>query len=411
MGFSALGLSKHLLASVELSGYTTPTPIQEQTIPIILEGRDLLAAAETGSGKTAAYALPLLQRLAKGKSARSNHCRALVLTPTRELAAQVTESLDFYGQTLDLSATAVFGGIKINPQMMRLRPGVDVLVATPGRLLDLYRQNAIRFEDIEMLVLDEADRMFELGFSQEMDKILAILPNRKQTLLFSATFSDDIKALASKRLYRPAEITVGEGNSAARLVDHWLYAVDEKKKQKLLLHILKEENRGQVLIFTGTKQGANQLNGFLLEQGLTSTAIHGDKPQNVRTRELDRFRSGLVRVLVATDLVARGLDIEQLPQVINYNMPKVAQDYIHRIGRTGRAGEPGEALSLVTVDEFDRVVAVEQLLQAFLPRKEVRGFPVLNQLPDSPEIKPLKPKKPKKKKKQGHQDGQRGAQN
>lgn len=399
MSFALLGLSAPLLEAVSKQGYDKPTPIQEQAIPAILEGKDVMAAAQTGTGKTAGFTLPLLERLAKGKRVRSNHVRALVLTPTRELAAQVAESVATYGKNLAISSAVVFGGVKINPQMQRLRQGADVLVATPGRLMDLHSQNVIKFSDVEILVLDEADRMLDMGFIRDIRKILALLPKNRQNLLFSATFSDEIRSLAKGLVNNPIEIDVNPRNQTARTVKQWICPVDQKKKAHLLTKLLSERNWKQVLVFTKTKHGANRLATHLESRGILAAAIHGNKSQGARTKALANFKSGEIRVLVATDIAARGLDIEQLPQVVNFDLPHVAEDYVHRIGRTGRAGCVGEAISLVCAEEFRDLLAIERLTQQVLEREIVDGFDPINKLSistlDTRAIKPAKPKKPK----------------
>ena len=397
MSFASLGLSAPLLAALDARGYRTPTPIQARAIPAILAGRDLMAAAETGTGKTAGFTLPLLERLSRGPRAAPNQARALILVPTRELASQVHDSVVAYGGQLPLRAVAVYGGVKINPQMMALRRGVDVLVATPGRLLDLYASNAVRFNFLEILVLDEADRMLDLGFLPEIGQILEILPRRRQNLLFSATFSADIRTLARGLMKNPLEITLNPRASAARTVRHWLCPVDKKRKAALFTTLLRDKHWGQVLVFTKTREGADRLARHLGAEGIAASAIHGDKSQGARSRALAAFKAGEIQVLVATDLAARGLDIDQLPQVVNFDLPKVAEDYIHRIGRTGRAGQSGQAISLVCADEFPLLAAIEQLLGQMLPRELVDGFEPDHDLPPSRAVhRPLKARKPKK---------------
>ncbi|WP_318481236.1 DEAD/DEAH box helicase [Photobacterium leiognathi] len=400
MSFASLGLSAPILDAVAKQGYEKPSPIQEKAIPAILEGKDVMAAAQTGTGKTAGFTLPLLERLAGGRPARSNHVRALVLTPTRELAAQVGESVATYGKNLRISSAVVFGGVKVNPQMLRMRKGADVLVATPGRLMDLHSQNAVKFRDIEILVLDEADRMLDMGFIRDIRKILALLPKERQNLLFSATFSDEIRELAKGLVNDPVEIDVNPRNQTARTVKQWICPVDKKKKPNLLTKLLSERNWKQVLVFTKTKHGANKLSAHLESRGITAAAIHGNKSQGARTKALANFKAGEIRVLVATDIAARGLDIDQLPQVVNFDLPHVAEDYVHRIGRTGRAGCEGEAISLVSADEFKELAAIERLTQQVLEREIVDGFKPTNALPASKlDTRPIKPKKPKKPKK------------
>lgn len=412
MSFSDLGLSPAILKAVAAQGYDTPTPIQAKAVPAVLEGRDVMAAAQTGTGKTAGFTLPILERLHKGKGARPNQVRALILTPTRELAAQVFESAEIYGANLDLNAQVVFGGVKINPQMMKLRKGADILVATPGRLLDLHSQNAVKFDQVEVLVLDEADKMLDMGFLRDIKRILALLPKRRQNLLFSATFSDEIRALAKGLVNEPIEISTAPKNTTAANIEQCLYATDKNKKSKLLLKLIKDNRWQQVLVFTRTKHGANRLARFLEAGGIKTLAIHGNKSQGARTKALADFKSGGIQVLAATDIAARGLDINQLPYVVNFDLPHVSEDYVHRIGRTGRAGESGLAVSLVCGDEFKLLVAIERVIQQVIERKNAPGFEAVNELPPSPAIKPFKAKKPKKPKqpKVEHKDGQRSAE-
>ena len=383
MYFADLGLCPNILKAVSEKGYTSPSPIQAKAIPAVLEGRDVMAAAQTGTGKTAGFTLPILEILNNGNHAKANQVRALVLTPTRELAAQVGESVTTYGKHLPLRSTIVFGGVKINPQMMALRKGVDVLVATPGRLLDLYQQNAIRFNQVEILILDEADRMLDMGFINDIRKILALLPKKRQNLMFSATFSDDIRKLAKSIVNNPVEISVSPENTTAKTVEQWINPVDKAKKSELLIHLIKENQWEQVLVFSRTKHGANKLTKQLIASKITAAAIHGNKSQGARTKALADFKKGAVRVLVATDIAARGLDIDQLPQVVNFDLPNVPEDYVHRIGRTGRAGASGHAVSLVSADEFKQLVDIERLIQQLLERKVIDGFKPVNDLPES----------------------------
>ncbi|MGL4454446.1 MAG: DEAD/DEAH box helicase, partial [Plesiomonas sp.] len=337
--FDSLGLCDELLRAVAEQGYSQPTPIQRQAIPVVLQGRDIMASAQTGTGKTAGFTLPLLQQLSTQPQPKGRRpVRALILTPTRELAAQVWENVREYSKYLPIRSLVVFGGVSINPQMMKLRSGVDVLVATPGRLLDLVQQNAVSLAKVETLVLDEADRMLDMGFIHDIRKVLAYLPNKRQNLLFSATFSDDIKGLADKLLKNPQLIEVARRNTASEQVEQRVHLVDRKRKRELLSYLIGKDQWRQVLVFTRTKHGANHLSEQLERDGITSAAIHGNKSQGARTRALDDFKSGKVRVLVATDIAARGLDIDQLPYVVNFELPNVAEDYVHRIGRTGRAG-------------------------------------------------------------------------
>lgn len=368
MSFDSLGLNPDILRAIAEQGYREPTPIQQQAIPAVLEGRDLMASAQTGTGKTAGFTLPLLQHLithqphAKGR----RPVRALILTPTRELAAQIGENVRDYSKYLNIRSLVVFGGVSINPQMMKLRGGVDVLVATPGRLLDLEHQNAVKLDQIEILVLDEADRMLDMGFIHDIRRVLAKLPAKRQNLLFSATFSDDIKALAEKLLRNPLEIEVARRNTASEQVTQHVHFVDKKRKRELLSQMIGQGNWQQVLVFTRTKHGANHLAEQLNKDGIRSAAIHGNKSQGARTRALADFKSGDIRVLVATDIAARGLDIEELP-----NVP---EDYVHRIGRTGRAAATGEALSLVCVDEHKLLRDIEKLLKKEIPRITTPGY-------------------------------------
>ncbi len=376
MSFDSLGLSPEILRAVAEQGYHEPTPIQRQAIPVVLSGRDLMASAQTGTGKTAGFTLPMLQRLTQenphGKGRRP--VRALILTPTRELAAQVGENVREYSKYLNIRSLVVFGGVSINPQMMKLRGGVDILVATPGRLLDLEHQNAVKLDSIEILVLDEADRMLDMGFIHDIRRVLAKLPSRRQNLLFSATFSDEIKQLAEKLLHNPEEVEVARRNTASEQVTQHVHFVDKKRKRELLSLMIGQGNWRQVLVFTRTKHGANHLAEQLNKDGITAAAIHGNKSQGARTRALANFKSGEIRVLVATDIAARGLDIEELPYVVNYELPNVPEDYVHRIGRTGRAAATGEALSLVCVDEHKLLRDIEKLLKREVPRIALPGF-------------------------------------
>lgn len=401
MQFTDLPLSAELLKAVAEKGYTIPSPIQQQAIPAVLAGRDLMAAAQTGTGKTAGFTLPLLQLLAEGKQqgrkVQPNQVRALILTPTRELAAQVAESVELYGKYLPLRSALVFGGVKINPQMMALRKGTDILIATPGRLMDLYQQNAVRFNQLEVLVLDEADRMLDMGFIRDIKKILALLPPKRQNLLFSATFSTEIRALAKGLLNDPLEVTVTPPNSTVERIEQWLYPVDKAQKANLLIQQIKQHNWQQVLVFTKTKHGANKLTLLLEKAGISAMAIHGNKSQNARTKALADFKAGAVRVLVATDIAARGLDIQQLPQVVNFELPNVAEDYVHRIGRTGRAGAAGLAVSLVCAEEMKELKGIERLIKQAIPRQVIASFAPVQPLPETAaNPKPLPPKKPKK---------------
>jgi superfamily II DNA/RNA helicase len=401
MSFASLGLIDQIARTLETLNYKSPTAVQSQAIPAVLAGRDVMAAAQTGTGKTAGFALPLLQRLVMdGAQVGSNAVRALVLVPTRELAEQVHQSAREYGAGLPLRTMVAYGGVSINPQMMRLRKGVDLLVATPGRLLDLHRQNAVGFSQVQTLVLDEADRMLDLGFARELDAVLAALPRKRQTLLFSATFSDPIRALAAKLLNDPVSIEATPRNTTVKAITQWVVTVDKKRKPELLLHLLKRHGWSQVLAFVKTRKGVDEMVSLLEAKGIAADSIHGDKPQPARLRALERFKAGEIRVLVATDVAARGLDIEELPVVVNVDLPIVAEDYVHRTGRTGRAGASGEAVSLVCADEVQQLAAIELLTGQTLARREEAGFEPEHRVPAtnaSGQVvkKPKKPKKPK----------------
>jgi ATP-dependent RNA helicase RhlE len=374
MSFETLGLSAELLRAISEKGYRQATPIQQQAIPVILEARDILAGAQTGTGKTAGFTLPLLQRLNQHKGANKHAPRALILTPTRELAAQVQESVKAYSRYLPLRSTAIFGGVSINPQIKTLRKGVDILVATPGRLLDHANQNTVDLSKIEILVLDEADRMLDMGFIRDIRKILALLPTQRQNLLFSATYSKEIKQLSDSLLVRPVMIEVARRNTTAERVVQVVHPVDKQRKRELLSWLIGSNNWRQVLVFTRTKHGADKLSKQLLQDGIRSTAIHGNKSQGARTKALADFKSGKARVLVATDVAARGLDINQLPHVVNFDLPHVAEDYVHRIGRTGRAGNEGEAVSLVCIDEHKQLKGIERLLGRKIRKQTLEGY-------------------------------------
>lgn len=401
MTFASLGLLDPLLRTLDRLEYAVPTAVQFEAIPAILKGRDLMAAAQTGTGKTAGFALPLLHKLVQeGPRVASNSTRALVLVPTRELAEQVLQSFLTYGQDLPLRSYAVYGGVSINPQMMALRKGVDVLIATPGRLLDLYRQNAVTFGPLQMLVLDEADRMLDLGFAEELHQLFSALPPQRQTLLFSATFSDAIRALGRDLLRDPLSVEVSPRNAPASTVDQWIIPVDKKRKTELFLHLLAQRQWGQVLVFARTRNAVDQLVETLQAHGVTADAIHGDRPQPARLRALKRFKDAEVQVLVATDVAARGLDIDNLPQVVNLDLPLVAEDYVHRIGRTGRAGASGQAVSLVSADEVAQLAEIEMVIKRTLTRLEEPGFTPTHKVPVTTPgghvtKKPKKPKKPK----------------
>jgi len=411
MNFDSLGLSQKILAAVNTQGYKTPSPIQAQAIPAVLDGKDVMAAAQTGTGKTAGFTLPILELLSKGKLASANQVRTLILTPTRELAIQVSESVATYGINLPLRSAVVYGGVKINPQMMKLRKGVDILVATPGRLLDLYNQNAVKFDQLEILVLDEADRMLDMGFIRDIKKIIGLLPTKRQNLMFSATFSEDIRKLAKGLVNNPIEISVSPRNTTVESVTQWVYPVDKKQKSALLSYLIGSNNWEQVLVFTRTKHGANRLTKHLEKDGIKAMAIHGNKSQGARVKALTSFKKNDIQVLVATDIAARGIDIDQLPHVVNFDLPNVAEDYVHRIGRTGRAGKSGEAVSLVSADEFKQLSGIEKLIQKVIERKLIDGFEPSHDVPASRiDARPTKPNKPKKAKYRANdRDGNRGA--
>ncbi len=377
MSFNDLGLIQELLRAIAEEGHTQPTPIQKQAIPPILEGGDILASAQTGTGKTAGFALPLLQRLMMyaNKTPRIPKTpKALILVPTRELAAQVEENVRTYGKYLPLKSTVIFGGVNINPQINSLRSGVDIVIATPGRLLDHVMQKTIDLSQIQILVLDEADRMLDMGFIHDIRKVLALLPKSRQNLLFSATFSDDIKKLATGLLQTPKIVEVTRVNTPAELVSQVVHPVDNKRKRALLAHLISSQNWKQVLIFTRTKHGANRLSEQLTMDGITAAAIHGNKSQSARTKALKDFKDSTIRALVATDIAARGLDIDQLPHVVNFELPQVPEDYVHRIGRTGRAGSEGQAVSLVCIDEERLLRDIERLLKRKIPSVTIAGY-------------------------------------
>jgi ATP-dependent RNA helicase RhlE len=378
MSFENLGLSADMLRAVSEEGYTVPTPVQAQAIPYILQGRDVLAGAQTGTGKTAAFALPLLQRLASAPAPAQAQgrrpIRALILTPTRELAAQVEESIRVYGKRLSLTSAVIFGGVNINPQFAMLRKGVDILVATPGRLLDHLGQGTLDITKVETLILDEADRMLDMGFIRDIRRVIAVLPKKRQNLMFSATYSDEIRTLAETLLVNPASVEVARRNTPAETVAQRVIPVDRERKRELLSSLIKQGDWRQVLVFTRTKHGANRLAKQLEQDGLTTAAIHGNKSQAARTKALAGFKAGQVRILVATDIAARGLDIDMLPHVVNFELPNVPEDYVHRIGRTGRAGAEGEAISLVCVDEDEFMRNIERLLKRKFTRDAIPGF-------------------------------------
>lgn len=409
MTFENLGLSEQILRAVSASGYTKPTPIQEQAIPAILKGVDVMAAAQTGTGKTAGFTLPLLQRLSQNPSAKGGHARALVLTPTRELAAQVQDSVNTYGKYLQLRSAVVFGGVNINQQKMKLRRGVDILVATPGRLIDLYQQNAVRFNNIEILVLDEADRMLDMGFIPDIKKIMALLPKQRQNLMFSATFNNEIRQLAKGITNNPVEIDVAPRNSTVDAIMQKVHPVDKARKQELLGHLIRTGNWFQVLVFSRTKHGADKLASWLGRNKINAEAIHGNKSQPQRTRTLAGFKKNRIQVLVATDIASRGIDIDQLSHVINFDLPNVPEDYIHRIGRTGRAGASGQAISLVSADEIKQLQGIERLLKRKIEREEIENFTPVHALPDF--VPGQSPRNKNTPKKGSHKSGQRKAFN
>ncbi len=385
MSFKHLGLQKELLQAIEEKGYTEATPIQLKSIPLILEGGDMLAGAQTGTGKTAGFTLPLLQILmANYRNIKDRPVRALILTPTRELAAQIADSVHTYGKYLPLKAQVVFGGVNINMQIKRVQSGADILIATPGRLLDLVSQKVVHLSQIEILVLDEADRMLDMGFIHDIKRILSLLPKTRQNLLFSATFSQEIKSLAYEFLKSPQLIEVAAHNTPAELISQAVYLVDNKRKRELLSFLISSQKWEQVLVFTRTKHGANRLSKQLILDGITAEAIHGNKSQSARTKALQDFKKGVVRVLVATDIAARGLDIDQLPHVVNFELPNVPEDYVHRIGRTGRAGNEGCACSLVCIDERKLLIDIERLLKRKIPVIDQPGYKPDPSIPAEP---------------------------
>lgn len=385
MTFKDLGLTDALLKAVTALGYEQPSVIQEKAIPVVLKGKDVLASAQTGTGKTAGFSLPILQKLSENDSGYNRQIRALILTPTRELAAQIYDDIREYGAFLELKSTVIFGGVNQNPQVRKIKNGVDVLVATPGRLLDLNEQGHLNLRKVEYLVLDEADRMLDMGFQRDLNRIIDILPSKRQNLLFSATFSKEIKKLANTYLTNPVEVSATPENTTVEKITQRTIRVDKSKKAALIIKLINEGNWQQVLIFTRTKHGANRLAAKLYRANISSAAIHGNKTQNARTKALANFKTGKIRVLVATDIAARGLDIPLLPHVVNYELPNVPADYVHRIGRTGRAGASGEAISLVGGDEVDYIKGIEKLLGEKLARDIIPGFE-----PQDPETAPSK---------------------
>jgi ATP-dependent RNA helicase RhlE len=400
MTFSDLGLSPSIVQCITEKGYTEPTPIQAKGIPAVLTGRDVMAAAQTGTGKTAAFTLPIIEQLLHHERPRANQALALVLAPTRELALQIAENVEAYSQGTRLRSAVVYGGVKINPQMMQLRKGVDILIATPGRLLDLYNQNAVKFNQLTTLVLDEADRMLDMGFIHDIKKIIKLLPKKRQNLLFSATFSDPIQELAKGLIVDPLEVSVTPKNAASKTVTQFAYGVDKSSKTKLLSHLIRSKKWQQVLVFCRTKHGANRLVTQLERDKISGAAIHGNKSQAARVKALNGFKSGEISVLVATDIVARGLDIAELPYVVNYDLPNVYEDYVHRIGRTGRAGSDGLAVSFVTSDDANDLYGIERFIGALIPRAHEAGFEPTHPVPEKAlDTRPVKAKKPKKPKK------------
>ena len=374
MSFQSLGLSKALLKAINNQGYTAPSPIQKKAIPLILKGKDILASAQTGTGKTAGFTLPMLQRLSQGQSQKRRKVRALIITPTRELAAQVHANVKSYSEFLNIQSTVIFGGVNQRPQVATLKKGVDVLIATPGRLLDLQNQGFLSLSNVEILVLDEADRMLDMGFLRDIKRIISLLPSKTQNLLFSATFSKDIKKLATEFLYQPAIVEVSPENSTVDKINQKIYRVAKDKKTRLIIKLISDGHWKQVLVFTRTKHGANRLCKKMISAGISAAAIHGNKTQGARTKALAGFKSTAIRVLVATDIAARGLDIPLLPHVINFEIPNISEDYVHRIGRTGRAGASGEALSLVSADETTYLTSIEKLVGIKIPTEIIEGF-------------------------------------
>ena len=375
MSFKNLGLSEPILKSLSHKGYKEPTPIQQESIPAILEGKDVMAAAQTGTGKTASFTLPILHMLSHPKNDHKGHqVRALIITPTRELAAQVRDNVLTYGNNLNLRSTAVYGGARIHNQQLKLKKGVDILVATPGRLLDLYNQKSVNFSKVEILVLDEADQMLDMGFIHDIKKIINLLPQQRQNLMFTATFSNPFRKLANELVENPIEISVTSDNETAANVDHYVHPVDKSRKAELLIELIETEQWKQALVFTRTKHGADRLTKQLLKVDIKAAAIHGNKTQNNRMKALDSFKNNRIKVLVATDVAARGIDIPNMQQVINFDVPTVAKDYVHRIGRTGRAGKSGKAVSLVSADEFNLLQDIERLLKQTLKRHVIDGF-------------------------------------
>ncbi|MDE4997496.1 DEAD/DEAH box helicase [Francisella tularensis] len=381
MKFSDLGLNSLICNALEKKDYTKPTPIQAQAIPIVLKGNDVMASAQTGTGKTAGFTLPIIQRLLDQPKAQANRIKTLILTPTRELAAQIQEQIQIYAANTHIRSAVIFGGVSNNPQMMKLRKGVEILIATPGRLLDLYSQNAVKFDSLNTFVLDEADRMLDMGFINDLKKIHNLLPKKLQTLMFSATFSSEIKNLANEFLNNPQFVSADVVNTTVKKITQKIYTLDKSNKINALISLIKDQNLHQVLVFSRTKNGANKISEKLNNAGISSSAIHGNKSQTARTKALADFKSNDINVLVATDIAARGIDIAQLPCVINLDLSNVAEDYVHRIGRTGRAGQEGLAISLVSADEVESLSNIEHLIGHLLPREELEGFEATHNVP------------------------------
>lgn len=381
MQFSDLGLNSSICSALDKKGYTKPTAIQLKAIPLILKGHDVMASAQTGTGKTAGFTLPVIQKLLDQPKAQANKIKVLVLTPTRELAAQIQDQVRLYGENTHIRSAVVFGGVSINPQMMKLRKGVEILIATPGRLLDLYSQNAIKFDSLTTLVLDEADRMLDMGFIHDLKRIHKLLPKKIQTLMFSATFSSEIKNLANEFLNNPQSVSADVVNTTVKKITQKIYTLDKANKINALIALIKDQDLHQVLVFSRTKHGANKISEKLNKADITSSAIHGNKSQTARTKALADFKAKEINVLVATDIAARGIDIAQLPCVINLDLPNVAEDYVHRIGRTGRAGQDGLAISLVSADEVESLSNIEHLIGHLLPREELEGFEATHNVP------------------------------
>ncbi|APD50581.1 DEAD/DEAH box helicase [Francisella hispaniensis] len=393
MQFSDLGLNPLICSALEKKGYTKPTPIQAKAIPLVLKGSDVMASAQTGTGKTAGFTLPIIQRLLDQPKAQANRIKTLILTPTRELAAQIQEQIQIYAANTHIRSAVVFGGVSINPQMMKLRKGVEILIATPGRLLDLYSQNALKFDSLNTFVLDEADRMLDMGFINDLKRIHKLLPKKLQTLMFSATFSLEIKNLANDFLDNPQSVSADVVNTTVKKITQKIYTLDKSNKINALISLIKDQDLHQVLVFSRTKHGANKISEKLNNAGITSSAIHGNKSQTARTKALADFKSKEINVLVATDIAARGIDIAQLPCVINLDLPNVAEDYVHRIGRTGRAGQDGLAISLVSADEVESLSNIEHLIGHLLPREELEGFEATHNVPITSMSRKTKAKK------------------